>query len=66
MRGSSQESELSWVCVEGVKGAKIGTGGERSRLAKHASTTMRCEELVGVARNGRTYMHDTDGIQAKP
>jgi hypothetical protein len=36
--------------MEGVMGAKMGTGGGRSRLARHASTTMQCGELVSAAR----------------
>jgi hypothetical protein len=54
MHGLNEKSELPDNRL-GVKGANIGTDGGRSRLARRASMTMRCGELVSVATRGCTH-----------
>jgi hypothetical protein len=40
--------------MEGVNSAKIGTGGRRFLLARHASTTTRYGELVSIAKKKKS------------
>jgi hypothetical protein len=54
--------------MKGVNSAKIGTGGRRFLLARHASTTTRYGELVSIAKKEKKkykHPHNADCVASR-